>query len=118
MRYTEIMNQLGLHALVFTLIFAPLVALGNSDRLENPLAFGTLYEFLRAILRVVIMIAFPVLVLFIVYVGMLFVTASGNPEKIKTAQKLFFWAVVGGLIVLGAEALSIAIENTVKELGT
>ena len=85
--------------------------------LMNPLGFDTLYEFLIAILEVVIAIAFPALVLFFVWIGFRFVTAEGDPEKLKKIRELFLWALVGALLVLGARVLAEAIRLTVKELG-
>jgi TRAP-type C4-dicarboxylate transport system permease small subunit len=97
-------------------VFAPLYAFAADATLENPLAFDTLTEFLRRILQLVALIGFPLIVLFIVYIGFKFIAAEGKPEKIAEAQKLLFWALVGALIVLGAEALSLAIQGTVEQL--
>ena len=82
----------------------------------NPLNFGTLPAFLNAILDAVILIAFPILVLFLVYSGFLFISAQGNPAKLADARKIFIWTLIGALLVLGAKALSLAIEATVAEL--
>ncbi len=101
----------GISSLLFGL---PLVAFANT--LQNPLAFSTLYEFLQAILRVVIAIAFPILVFFIILIGFQFIAAQGNAEKLTKVRRNFFWALVGALLVLGAQALSIGIENTVRQI--
>ena len=90
---------------------------GSGGGLQNPLNFCSLSEFLRAVLEVVIQIGYPIIVLFIVYVGFKYVTAQGNADKLKEVHKFFFWAVVGALIVLGAQVLSYAIQGTVQDLG-
>ena len=82
----------------------------------NPLSFDTLSEFLIAILNVVILIAFPIIVLFLIYAGFLFVSAQGNEEKIKLAKRIFLWTVIGALLILGASALSLAIKGTVEDI--
>lgn len=82
----------------------------------NPLAFNTLEDFLRAILSALIMIAFPILVLFMVYAGFKFVAAQGKPEEIAKARKIFLWTLVGALIVLGAQAISLAVQATIESL--
>ena len=105
--------------LPFMLFTVPLVAFGdcNSEtQLCNPLGFDSLTEFLRKILELVVMIGFPAIVLFIVYIGFQFIASEGNPEKLSKVRRLFFWALVGALLVLGAEALSIAIQGTVEQL--
>lgn len=95
-------------------MFIPLVALGAE--LYNPIGTTSLTQFLTTLLRLVAQIAFPVIVLFLVYVGFLFITAQGNPEKLKEARNYFLWAIVGALLVLGAHALALAIEETVSRL--
>lgn len=85
--------------------------------LENPIRFTTLYEFLQGILDVVVAIAFPVIILFLVYIGWLFIQNGDKPEKLKEVRGYFVWAVIGALIVLGAKALSLAIGATVTALG-
>lgn len=104
---------------VFLLAGFPSVALAAmtcKSGLCNPLGYESLTTFLANLLKIVSQIGFPVIVLFIVYIGFLFISAQGNPEKLKTARNYFFWAVVGALIVLGASALSLAIQATVGQL--
>lgn len=84
--------------------------------LSNPICTTSLSQFLANLLRLVAQIAFPIIVLFMVYVGFMFISSQGNPEKLKEARTYFFWAVVGALLVLGAEALSRAIQATVNQL--
>ena len=84
--------------------------------LENPLRFNTLAEFLDAVLNAVILIAFPVLVLFMVYAGFLFISAQGKPDKIAQARTVFIWTLIGALLILGSKALAIAINATVQQL--
>jgi archaellum component FlaF (FlaF/FlaG flagellin family) len=69
-----------------------------------------------AILQAVVDIGAIVLIFMLVWVGFLFVTAQGNPEKISSARSALIWTVIGGLILLGAEAISKVIEATVSSL--
>lgn len=96
-------------------LFFPFVAL--SATLDNPLGFDTLYEFLVAILDVVIAIAFPALILFFVWIGFKFLMAQGDPKELQQARQYFLWAIVGALLVLGARVLAEAIRETVRQLG-
>jgi hypothetical protein len=89
---------------------------GGGAGFRNPLSTPTLPEFLNKILDVVITIGFPIIVLAVVYTGFLFVKAQGNKEELGTAKKAFMWTVIGALIILGAQALSFAIEGTVDQL--
>lgn len=106
----------GLLSLVILSI--PLTALGacSGNQLCNPLGYSTITEFLDRILRLVVQIGFPVIVLYIVFIGFKFITAQGKAEKLNEVRSLFFWAIVGSLVVLGAQALSLAIQATVNDL--
>jgi hypothetical protein len=107
----KLMRTLGV---ALSIALVPSVVLAAS--LYNPIGTNDLSAFLAKILHLVVQIVFPIIVLFIVYIGFLFVSSQGNPEKLKEAKEYFFWALVGALIVLGAEALSLAIKATVDQL--
>ena len=84
--------------------------------LRNPLRFTTLTAFLEGVIDVLLIIAVPIVVFFIIYAGFLYVTAQGNEEKIRKATTAFTWAVVGGLLVLGARVLIEVIQGTVNAI--
>lgn len=86
---------------------------GGSGRLENPLNVSSLPDLLKAILGGVVEIGAILLTVMIVYVGFLFVAAQGNEEKIRSARSALVWTVIGGLILLGATAISEVIQATV-----
>lgn len=102
--------------LIPAVAFAAICGSPTSGGLSNPICTTSLSQFLANLLKLVAQIAFPIIVLFLVYVGFLFVSSQGNPEKIKEARNYFFWAVLGALLVLGAQALSLAIKATVDQL--
>jgi len=88
----------------------------GSTGLKNPLKSPDLYEFVRAILTVVRNIGFYVAIFFIVYSGFLFVTASGDETKLKTAKTTFLWTIIGTAVLLGAWVFAVAIEGTIVQL--
>jgi len=89
---------------------------GNTG-LVNPLnGVNSLPEFLRAILGGIVEIGTIILIMMLVYVGFLFVAARGNAEKLQSAKSALVWTVIGGLILLGATAIQLVIEETVKSL--
>jgi len=96
---------------------------GQNVALINPLGTGScsnngdcLSSFLTSILQFVVRIGAIVVVFMLVYVGFLFVTARGNEIKITAARTALLWTVVGALILLGAQAIAMAIQATVKAL--
>ncbi|HEY0010435.1 MAG TPA: pilin [Candidatus Paceibacterota bacterium] len=91
---------------------------GKSDgMLTNPLKVDSIEELLDIVLKAVVRIGSIILVLALVWVGFLFVAARGNPEGVSKARTAFFWTIIGGLILLGATAISGVIQSTAKSLG-
>lgn len=104
---------------VITLVAFVLIPTGAvlaQGNFQNPLKFPTLATFLNALLDVVIIIGIPVVTLAIIYAGFLFISAQGSDDKITKAKTIFFWVIIGALIILGAKALATAIEGTVNDL--
>ncbi len=90
--------------------------LAAASGLANPIKATSLSQFLAQLLDLVSMIMLPLIVLFLVYIGFQFVSSQGKPEKLKEARGYLIWALVGALLILGAQALSIAIQATVNQL--
>lgn len=88
----------------------------SSGGLQNPLKAGSITELLNIVLKAVVEIGSILLVLALVWVGFLFVAAQGAEEKIRDARTALMWTVIGGLILLGAEAISQVITATVQAL--
>jgi hypothetical protein len=88
----------------------------SKNELINPLAFDSIKEFLIAATDAFIKIAFPIVVLMIIYSGFLFVAAQGNEEKLKTAKRTIMWTIIGALIVLSATVLVNVIGGTVDKI--
>lgn len=115
-------KQLG-GVFVSVLLWLPLTVYatshGSPPRFSNPLddtKFPTLADFMNGLLNVIIIIGIPVVTLAIIYAGFLFISAQGNETKISSAKKIFFWVVIGSLIILGAKALAVAVQGTVEDL--
>jgi hypothetical protein len=89
---------------------------GGAQTLKNPLKFNSLPELLNAVLDAVIELGAILLVFMLVWVGFLFVTAQGNPEKVSTARSALLWTLIGGLILLGAKAISLVVQSTVTSI--
>lgn len=86
---------------------------GGSGTLTNPLKSTSIQEFLLKIIDVLLVFALPIIVLYIMYAGFLFVTAQGNEGQLHTAKSALLWSVVGGVIVLGARLIISVIQGTV-----
>ena len=92
---------------------------GGGFTLTNPLAgagVNTFGEFMQKIAQVATQIGLPIVIIFMIYAGLLFVSARGNEEKLTQAKNTFFWAVIGALLVVGAYAIATAIQNFAQKL--
>ncbi len=86
--------------------------------LANPLnkAFSTIPDFIAGVLQVVVMIALPIITLFFVISGFMFLFAQGNQTKLDNAKKNFLYVVIGALLIMGAWVLATLIAGTVTQL--
>lgn len=82
--------------------------------LNNPLGQGTtLTGFIQEILDVILIFAVPLIVFFIILAGFNYVMARGNPGKVQEASKALLYAVIGGVIILGAYVILEVISGTI-----
>lgn len=88
---------------------------GNTT-LQNPLKFGSFPEFFKALIQIIIIFAIPIIVLMIIYAGFLYVMARGSEEQVTKATRALTYAVIGGLLILGAELFLTVIQGTVNQL--
>jgi hypothetical protein len=86
----------------------------SASGLTNPLQAQCLSQFLTSLLQLIVPIGTIVIVLMMVYIGFLFVTAQGEPGKIEKARAALLWTVLGALILLGAQAIAIGLQNTAQ----
>jgi hypothetical protein len=85
-------------------------------KLCNPIKQNSLDGFLKVLVEGVIQIGMPIVALAIIYCGFLFVSARGNPEALTKAKDALLYTLLGAAILLGAWALALAIQTTVKAL--
>ncbi len=84
--------------------------------LNNPLSVSTIGGAISLFMSVIIRIALPLIILFFIWSGLMFIFARGNPEKIKVAKNMFFYTVIGTLLILGAWVITNAIIGTVSSI--
>lgn len=91
----------------------PTVPAAQRIKLENPLKVASLEDLLVAILNIIVVIAIPIIVLFIIYSGFLYVTAKGNAAQVEQATRSLMYAIVGGVLIIGAVAIAEIVKNLV-----
>lgn len=95
---------------------APSVSAGQNTLVDPLSNISSIPQFFAAIIEILLVFAIPFVVFFIIYAGFLFVTARGNADKIEQAKKALLYALVGGLLILGANLLMEIITNTVEQV--
>ena len=88
--------------------------------LENPLGnkINNLPSFIYMILDIAFQIGAIFSVLALRYVGFLFVSARGDPEKLVIARRAFLYTVIGIGVLLGAVLIASVIQNTISNVST
>lgn len=81
--------------------------------LTNPLKVQSIDALLVAILNIIMVLMVPVIVFFIIYSGFKYVMAQGNASQVEEATKSLTYAIIGGVLILAALAISEIIKNVV-----
>lgn len=90
---------------------------GLSYSLQNPLAFDSIQGFIVAVLNIIIVIATPIVVIFIILAGFKYVTARGDASKVQEATRALTYSVIGGVLIIGAVAIAEIIKNLIVAFG-
>ena len=104
-----------LYFLVPALIFLPFLA--SAETFPNPL--GSTSSFAQVVQKfadLVTKIGLPIATVFLIYAGLLFVTARGNDEQLKKAKATFYWTTLGTAVLVGASALATAVIDFAGKL--
>lgn len=74
---------------------------GNTYRTDRDL-----YPILGDIIAVILSLIGIIFIIFIIYAGYLWLTASGNDQKVEKSKSILKQSIIGVAIVLGAYAIS------------
>ncbi len=88
----------------------------SGTRLVNLASVDSVPELLEKALSLLVQVGTILLVFFLVLTGFKFVAAQGNPGAIEEARSSLTWVVIGGMLLLGAQALSMVIAAAVTSL--
>jgi len=77
----------------------------STGTIQNPLAYGKFEDLVNAIIGFLIKIGIPIASVMFVIAGVVFVTSSGDPNKVKTAKNIMIYTAVGLAVILVASGL-------------
>ncbi len=85
-------------------------------KLQNPLKVNDIQSAIKFFVDTLIKIAIPFIVVFFIWAGLKFILAQGKPDKITEAKKMFWYTIIGTLLILGAWTITNAIIGTVNSI--
>jgi heme/copper-type cytochrome/quinol oxidase subunit 2 len=98
-----------------TIILPPLTNSAESA-FGNPVNNPAIYCFVANSLEGLITILLPVVVLLFIVSGLLFTAGRGDPTRLESAKKFFFWTVISAVILLGLFIIKSVTEGTVNAI--
>ncbi len=101
---------------LYTIALSVAAQRGVPVSLESPLHVRSIEELLLSIIAIVLVFATPIIIFFIIYAGFLYVTARGNEQQISQASRALLYAIIGGLLILGAYMLIAVIGDLITSV--
>ena len=96
----------------------PVADNGATFTLSNPLKVNSIGALVQSFVEVFSYVVILLAVLLLIYVGLQYVLARGNPQKIKELHSWLLWIVVGVAVVIGARVIVTVVINTLSLTGT
>jgi len=87
-----------------------------TKQLCNPLKADTFAKLVKSLANILVEIAIPFVVIFLIWSGFLFVSARGNEQQLTKAKQTFYWTILGAAVVVGAYALASAVVHFAQSL--
>ncbi len=113
------LRRAAAYAAALSIAALPALALGESKGVavfENPIKAESITDLLSMLLTFFVHVATVLCVIYMIWSGFLFVKAQGNEKELETAKRAFFYALVGTILMLGAEVIATAISKTVDDI--
>lgn len=95
--------------LLLFFVSIPLAVQGLTIR--NPLGYDTFNELFNAVINFIFTIGLPITGIIIILAGFKFVMAQGDPEKVKEARHMIYWALIGLIIIISAKGFVVFIQR-------
>jgi uncharacterized BrkB/YihY/UPF0761 family membrane protein len=99
--------------LTILIIFFLIPLIAKSADIINPLTCKTFPECIEKIIGFIFWVAMAIVPIIIIIAGFLFLTSGGDPEKVRTAKRVIFWAVIGLAIILLAKGIISLIKTVI-----
>lgn len=109
------MTPFLLKLLIFLLLGSFLIPLvSQAITIENPLEYETFDELINALINFIFTLALAVAPIMIIIAGFYFITAAGDPAKVRTARNIILYTVIGLFIVFLAKGIIVLIKEVLR----
>ena len=99
------------------LIFIATPFLTYAVPVPNPTpGFGSIEQIVLQVVNIVQILLIMATVLYLLYAGLMFVTARGEPSKITKARDALLWGMVGAALILASRVLVTTLQNAVNSV--
>lgn len=85
----------------------------NIFKITTPSATSDVPSMVDQVISIILMIAGALAVIYLIYSGILYITAAGNPDSAKKGQQGIINAVIGIVIIILAYVILKAVVSTV-----
>ena len=82
--------------------------------IENPLKYGSIEELIDSLINFIFWTSLAIVPLMIIIAGFYWLTAAGDPKKVKTALDIIKWTVIGFAIILFARGIIAIIRHVLE----
>lgn len=86
---------------------------GGENEIGNPIKSQTFDQLLSNFFNKINPVVMLVAMFFVLLSGYKFLTAQGEPGKIKEAQQMFLWTAIGVAIIVGAQLIIKIIKDII-----
>lgn len=99
---------------IFLLFILTLPLISFADNGSPVTSITDVLEVLQTAANWFLAIVLVLAIIIFIYVGFMFMTASGDAEKIEKAKKMLFWAIIGVIIAFLSYGLRELIRNLLE----
>lgn len=85
--------------------------------LTNPLKVDSIGGLVQNFVEIFSYLVILAAVLFLIWTGLQFILARGNPERMNELKNQLFWTIVGIAVVIGARLIIQVVINTLSASG-
>ncbi|MCK4453849.1 hypothetical protein KAU51_00650 [Candidatus Parcubacteria bacterium] len=83
--------------------------------IENPISSDSFADLAYNIIKFIFNVALAIVPIMFIIAGLAFITAAGDPEKIKRAKDMVWWTIIGFMVILLANGIIQAIQEIFEE---